>query len=140
MKLVLSPLQKAIVQLEEAIQYCDSDLARQDSRLALHLRAAAIQAFEFTYELAVAMLRRFLETTESNPAAVSELSFNNLIRLGYKRGLLSAELSDWQQFSKNRGTTSHTYNEEKAAEVYQSIPEFLAEVRFLLEQIVKRQE
>ena len=140
MKLDLSSLLKATAQLEEALQYCDSDLARQDSRLHLHLRAAAIQAFEFTYELSVKMLRRFLETTEANPVAVGELSFNELIRLGSERGLLCAELSDWKEFRKDRGTTSHAYDEAKAEDVFETIPGFLDEARFLLAQIEKRQE
>lgn len=140
MKLDLSSLHKAIAQLVEALAYCDSELARRDQRLAFHLRAGAIQAFEFTYELAVKMLRRFLEMTESNPSAVSEMSFNDLIRLGAQRGLVSRELADWQQFRKDRGTTSHTYDEAKAQEVYKSIPKFLTEARYLVAQIAKRQE
>ena len=47
MTIDLGSLSKAIAQLEEAISYANSDLAKSDPRLALHLRAAAIQAFEF---------------------------------------------------------------------------------------------
>jgi len=38
----LSSLQKAISQLEEALEYCQSELAMNDTKLAQHLRAAAI--------------------------------------------------------------------------------------------------
>ena len=84
----------AIAQLDEALAYAGSDLARADPRLALHLRAAAIQAFEFTYELSVRTLRRYLLATEPSPAAIDELDFNGLIRLGYARALLKSHEGD----------------------------------------------
>ena len=140
MTLDLSSLQKAIIQLEEAIEYCQSDLSKNDVKLAQHLRAAAIQAFEFTYELSFKMLKRFLEATEPNPALLDEMSFNAIIRKGFERGLLMSELADWQEFRKDRGTTSHTYNEDKAQDVFECIPKFFIEAKFLLAQIQKRQQ
>ena len=114
MILDLTSLQKAIAQMEEALAYCNSDLAKNDPRLALHLRAAAIQAFEFTYELSFKILKRYLEATETNPAAVDDMTFNELVRRGFELGLLQAEMAEWKEFRKDRGTTSHAYDEEKA--------------------------
>jgi nucleotidyltransferase substrate binding protein (TIGR01987 family) len=110
----VTSLENAVVQLEEAIAYVGSDIARADPRLARHLRAAAIQAFEFTYELAYRTLRRFLAEIESSPAEVDALDFSGSIRLGYARGLLDEEISAWRDFRKNRSITSHTYDEDKA--------------------------
>lgn len=135
----LSSLAKAISQLEEALQYCESDLAKSDAHLALHLRAGAIQAFEFTYELSFKMLKRYLEMTEPNPAMIDEMSFYELIRCGFERGLLQAEIAVWKTFRKDRGTTSHTYDEAKAQDVYDNIPTFLIESKFLFKAIQKRQ-
>ena len=140
MTLDLSSLRSAITQAQEAIAYCRSDLARADSRLALHLRAGAIQAFEFTYELSIKTLKRFLSETEANPEAVDEMSFNDLIRRGYERGVLDAELADWKAFRRDRGTTSHTYDATKAQAIFEAIPAFLAEANFLLTRIAERQE
>jgi nucleotidyltransferase substrate binding protein (TIGR01987 family) len=140
MKLDLSSLQKAIAQMEEALSFCNSELARNNPRLALHLRAATIQAFEFTYELSYKILKRYLEATEPNPAAVEEMSFNELVRRGFELGLLQAEITEWKEFRKDRGTTSHTYDEAKAQDVFETIPAFLAEAKFLMSQIQKRQE
>ncbi len=140
MKLDLSSLQKAVAQMEEALDFCGSDLARNNDRLALHLRAAAIQAFEFTYELAYKTLKRHLEATEPNPAAVGQMSFNEVVRRGYELGLLKAEIAEWKAFRRDRGTTSHAYDETKAQDVFSSIPGFLAEAKFLLAEIQKRQE
>ena len=136
----LTSLSNAILQIEEALAYAQSDLAKDDPRLARHLRAAAIQAFEFTYELSIKMLKRYLETLEANPAAVDEMTFNELIRSGYEAGLLRAELSDWKNFRRDRGTTSHAYDEDKARAVFATIPAFLAEAKFLLAEINTRQE
>ena len=139
MILDLTSLQKAIAQMEEALAYCNSDLAKNDPRLALHLRAAAIQAFEFTYELSFKILKRYLEATETNPAAVDDMTFNELVRRGFELGLLQAEMAEWKEFRKDRGTTSHAYDEEKAQDVFEGIPDFLEEAKFLLAQIQKRQ-
>ena len=140
MKFDLSSLQKALAQLAEAMDLCSSDLAKSNPRLALHLRAASIQAFEFTYELSFKMLKRYLEMTEANPAVVEEMTFNEFIRRGYELGLLQAELRDWQAFRRDRGTTSHAYDETKARQVFDALPAFLTEAKFLLAEIQARQE
>jgi nucleotidyltransferase substrate binding protein (TIGR01987 family) len=135
----LSSSRDAILQVEEALAYAGSDLAKNDPKLARHLRAGAIQAFEFTYELSIKMLKRYLQATEANPASVDEWTFNDLILRGYEVGLLQAELSAWKAFRRDRGTTSHAYDEAKAIEVYATIPAFLAEAKFLFGEIDRRQ-
>ncbi|MDX1918390.1 MAG: nucleotidyltransferase substrate binding protein [Candidatus Caenarcaniphilales bacterium] len=60
--------EKAIGQLKESLVHTNSHSARQDPGLARQFRAASIQAFEFTYELAYKTLKRYLEHTEPNPA------------------------------------------------------------------------
>ncbi len=139
MILDLSSLRNAIAQTEDALAYGSSDLARADARLALHLRAAAIQAFEFTYELAIKTLRRYLIESEPSPATVDEMSFNDLVRRGYAIGLLQAELAEWKAYRRNRGITSHTYDAAKAQAIFDAIPGFLTEARFLLARITERQ-
>lgn len=106
--------------------------------MAEALRMAAIQAFEFTYEISIKMLRRYLETTEPNPAALDDASFQGLIRLGSERGLLKSDLAVWMDFRRQRGTTSHAYDAAKAAQVHAVIPAFLAEARFLTAELHRR--
>lgn len=134
-----SSLRSAMAQLEDALDLHDGP-AGEDPRMRVHLRAAAIQAFEFTYELATKLLRRFLEATEASAEVVEELTFNGMIRLATERGLLRSDLETWQAFRKARGTTSHTYDEAKAIDVFESIPGFLQEVRFLLSELTAREE
>lgn len=138
MTLDLSAFAKAIAQLEKSLAYCASELARQDPEISQQFRAAAIQAFEFTYELSWKTLRRYLAASLANPAAVAEMSFPELIRTGSERGLLLSGWDAWQGYRKARGITSHTYDESRAAQVFAVIPLFLQEARHLLEQLRER--
>ena len=95
MRLDLTPLDAAIAQLKEALAYHGSDLASRDPALKLHLRAAAIQAFEFTYELSFKMIKRHLEQASENPAQFDEMSFSAIMREAFRRGLVQSELSIW---------------------------------------------
>ena len=60
MKLDYSSLVSAVSQLQKSFDYLHSDLARKDAELREQFRAATVQAFEFTYELAIKMIRRQL--------------------------------------------------------------------------------
>ena len=102
------------------------------------LRDGVIQRFEYTYELSHKVLRRFLEQTEPAPEEVSLLSFPALIRLGSERGLLLNGWDVWTGYRKARGTTSHTYDSAKAAEVFAQVPSFLEDAKALLVAIERR--
>jgi nucleotidyltransferase substrate binding protein (TIGR01987 family) len=132
-------LGRAIAQLEQALAFSASALARSDVDLGRHLRAGAIQAFEFTYELSYKTLKRFLIDSEPSPDEVQRLDFNGTIRLGYARGLLAEEIAAWRQFREDRSMTNHTYDGSKARSVFAGIPRFLAEARFLLARVGERQ-
>ena len=140
MKLDLSSLENAVAQLDEGLVLYDSDIVRQNPIIRNQMRAGAIQAFEFTYELSVSMIKRYLEQVSANPAEVDGLDFRNLIRRAGQQSLLHSELDAWMGYRANRGTTSHTYNEERAERVFQGIPEFLAEARHLLKALQKKNE
>ena len=131
MILDITSFEKALIQLEESMMYCQSDLAKNDAKLGTHLRAAAIQAFEFTYELSFKMLKRYLEMTEPNPNAIDEMSFANIIRLANERGLLLSGIVSWKKYREERGATRHAYNEAKAEEVFSHIEDFMREAIYL---------
>jgi len=134
MVLDLSSLQKALATLDEGL------VAHAVKPADAFIRDACIQRFEYCYDLSHKMLRRYLENTEPNPAEIGDLEFPSLIRLGHERGVLSLEWAEWKGFRNARNITSHTYDMEKAMDVLRSIPAFLAEAKFLLSQIEKRQE
>jgi nucleotidyltransferase substrate binding protein (TIGR01987 family) len=136
-RLELSPLVKAIAQLEQSLHYYHSDVVQADPGLVLQLRAAAIQAFEFTYELSWKMLKRHLEMTSPDPQEIDAMSFADLIRTGCEKGLLMSDITQWKQFRYERSITSHTYDEQKSMAVFQAIPGFLKEAQYLLAQLEK---
>ena len=140
MKLDLTPLEDAVAQLEDGLVQYDSDIVREFPQIRNQMRAGAIQAFEFTYELSVGMIKRYLEQVSANPAEIDELSFQDLIRRAGQQGLVRSELDAWMRYRANRGTTSHTYSEERAERVFRGIPEFLEEARHLLRELQAKNE
>lgn len=131
-QLDLTSFEKALLRLEEALQ------ARAGAPDNTLYRDAAIQRFEFTYEIAHKMLKRYLEMTAPNPAAIDEMAFADMIRTGSEQALLRTGWDNWKDYRKARGTTSHTYDEAKAKEVAAVIPDFLEEARFLFNALRKR--
>ncbi len=125
----IQPLEKAVGSLAAALarhaQSPGDDIVRD----------ACIQRFEFTYELSHKMLKRFLEATSANPAEFDAMPFQDLIRTGSERGLLLSDWSRWKVFRTARSITSHTYDENKAREVFAIIPEFLAEASHLRDRL-----
>lgn len=132
MTLDLTSFNKALTQLAEGLQ-----IASQPNAHPL-TRDGAIQRFEYTYEVSWKMLKRFLELTSSDPQTIDTLGFADLIRLGHERGVLQSSYDVWTLYRKARGTTSHTYDQNKANEVFAVIPEFLVEARYLYAQLHNR--
>ncbi len=133
MMLYLDPLAKAIEQLAASLEYGASDLAAGDPSLARQFRAAAIQAFEYTFELSVRMLRRRLKEILS-AAEVDRLSFRELMRIGAEKGFIDDPVP-WFRFRDMRNITSHTYDEAKAEQIASVLPGFLDKARFLLREL-----
>lgn len=134
-ELDLSAFENAISQLEQSLSYYNSKIVQQDPGLVLQLRAAAIQAFEFTYELSHKMIRRYLNLAHPNPDLVSTLSFSDMIRTACEYGLLQGDVAIWKEYRRQRSTTSHVYDQKKAADVFKMIPLFLKEAKYLLLQL-----
>lgn len=138
MSLDFTPLENAICQLEKSLGYATSAAAQADSGLFEQLRNSVIQCFEFTYELSHKMLKRYLEETAANPEEFDLGTFQNLIRTGNEKGLLRSDWSRWKDYRQARTNSSHTYNQEKAEAVYAIAPDFLAEARYLYQQLTAK--
>jgi len=131
-RLDLTPLVNAQRRLAEGLLRYQKDIA--DTQI----RDGLIQRFEFTYEIAQKMLKRFLESTSASPAEFDAMPFADLIRSANEKGLLLGNWKAWKGYREMRGKTSHTYDEEVALQVVSGIPEFLAEVEFLIGQMQRR--
>jgi len=128
----VSSLEQAIASLDEAVT------AHRQQETNNFIRDAAIQRFEYTYELSHKMLKRYLEMTEPSAEIIDQMPFPDLIRTASERGLLSKGWDVWKDYRHARNATSHTYNEKKAKEVYAVIPEFLKETNHLLAELKER--
>ena len=137
MKLDISSFEKALRQLQRSLDYFHSDLAREDEGLREQFRAATIQAFEYSYELGMKMLRRQLEQIAANPAEIREMVFMEMIRTGAEAGLVR-QVSLYRVFREKRNLTSHTYDVARAEEVLAVLPEFVDEMHFLRDELKRR--
>lgn len=138
MSLDLTSLEASVVQLEEALSLCNSELYKNNPLMHRHLRAAAIQAFEYTYAISLKMIMRHLEKTTTQPDEINNMSFNNIIREAFGKDLVRSDIVVWRNYRKQRGITSHTYDEEKAQMIFESIPDFLKEAQYVLARLQER--
>ena len=129
-----------ITSLENAVKSLKLALDEFEKTQSVFVKDACIQRFEYTYELSHKMLKRQLEAMSANPAEYDGMSFQNIIRAGSEVGLLLNGWDRWKEYRKERGTTSHAYSEEKANEVFEIIPDFYQEAKYLLEQLAKHNE
>ena len=137
MKLDYSALEHAVAQLQRSFDYLHGDLARTDSGLREQFRAATIQAFEFTYELAVKMIQRQLAQIAANPDALRQMDFADRMRDAADAGIVRDALP-YIRYRELRNKTSHTYDADRAEGTVSVIDEFLHDVRFLLQELQKR--
>ncbi len=121
---------------EKAINSFESIINRYEAENHdIDIRDAVIQRFEYTYSLAIKMMKRFIDI--QMPEITTDLTFNEIIRQANKFGLLKSNLEKWSQYRQKRNLTSHTYDEKAAKEVISIVFEFLNEAKFLLKQLKK---
>ena len=137
MKLDYSSLVSAVLQLQKSFDYLHSDLARKDADLREQFRAATIQAFEFSYELAVRMIRRQLSLIVANPDALREIDFADLMRDAADAGVVR-DAPSYLRYRELRNRTSHTYNADRAEETAAAMGEFLRDMHLLLKELGAR--
>ena len=136
MLLDLSSLRNALAALNASLRYLESDLAA-DPGLNDQFRAASIQAFEFTYELAFKFMKRQLERIAPVPSAVDELTFMQVVRAAAEAGLVT-DVSRFHAYREARNITSHSYDRAKAQRIVAELPRFAADVAHLLARLEAR--
>jgi nucleotidyltransferase substrate binding protein (TIGR01987 family) len=130
MKLDLTSLRSALAALEKSLGFLNSELA-ENRDLREQFRAAAVQAFEFTHELAFKMLKRQLGRMTADPAAIDQMAYMDVVRTGAQAGLV-ADVARFRDYREKRNITSHTYDQAKAAEIEAVLNDFRNDVRCLL--------
>ena len=131
MSLDLTSLENAISSLEITLEAHGYKTIHLPPNYKQITRGAAIQSFEYTYELSLKMIRRYLKMSSDSDMAGHDMTFSDIIRTAYSKGIILSDLHTWKIYRKKRGITSHTYNDEKAQDVFVSIPDFLNEVQYV---------
>lgn len=132
-KLDLSSLRDAIDSLLQSVAVVRDDgwFSVQSGAVQNTLIAGVIQNFEFVYEQSIKMLRREMEKSAASPTEVDFSNFRDLLRSAAEKGLI-ADVEAWFTYRKMRNITAHTYNHEKAQQVYQGTLVFVGDAQNLL--------
>lgn len=122
-KVTLNYLLKARDRFEE---YCQ-DLSTEKDKVA------AVQAFEYCYELSWKILRKLFQQE-----GVPELNFSkDLYRHAASLGLID-DPETWFKFISLRNKTVHTYSGSILEEVVEAFPFFSKELNILIERLQKK--
>ena len=140
MALDLSSIKKAIQSLEYALTEAhNSDfmgkLLPQQQEI---IRAGVIQNFKFTYELCWKFMKRWLVQNVGR-AYVDGISRRELFRLAAEHRLIT-EVDAWWAYHRARNQTSHIYDEDVAAEVFQAATKFLPDAKSFFIALEKRND
>lgn len=126
---VFTSLALTIAKLADKQWFTHQDAIVQDT-----LIAGAIQKFEFVYELSIKMMKRQLKLLAAVPEEIDSSDFRDILCLSARAGLIDT-VEDWLLYRKMRNVTSHTYDQDKAQQIYQQISDFLQSAQFLLNQL-----
>ena len=99
----------AIVRFNEALMAPETDLSRD----------AAIQRFEFCFELAWKVIQE-----QARSEGLDCQSPKGCLKLAYKNGWLGDE-AGWLAMLEDRNRTAHTYDEALAKDVYRRLSAYL---------------
>ena len=131
--LELSGFRKAIDSLKESMRWYENENCDTPSDI---LRDSVIQRFEYTYELAWKMMKRWLEANLS-ATEVDGVARKELFRIAAQQQLVTDPL-EWFQYHQARNLTSHIYDEATAEQVFSVISGFIDDVEHFFMEIEKR--
>ena len=140
MPLELTNLRNSIQALTDLLAVAEND-ARMGQFTNVErngIRAGVIQNFEVTYEISWKLMKRWLNTYVGSGVA-DGVTRRQLFRLAAENRLIH-DVDEWMQHHEARNTTSHIYNEEQAARVYEATREFVHDARYLLEALEARND
>ena len=140
MPLELTNLRNSIQSLTDLLAVAEND-ARMGQFTDVErngIRAGVIQNFEVTYEVSWKLVARWLNTYVGTGVA-DGVTRRQLFRLAAENRLIHG-VDEWMQHHEARNATSHIYDEEQAARVYQATRAFAHDARYLLEALEARND
>lgn len=138
-KLDLQALKDAVASLGDGLEVV-SDPAwfnQQSDKVRNTLISGVIKNFEFVYEIGIKMVRRQIELESASPTEVDESNFREVLRVAGEKGLI-ADVEAWFKYRKMRNITAHTYDHDKAQQVYLDTLQFIGDARALLQALEAR--
>lgn len=134
MPLDLSSLRKAVDSLERSVGISESGAASGNPDLEVTIRAGVIQNFEVAYEQSWKFIQRWIRENATPEEATHPRTRKDLFRLAAKYELIAAP-EPWFEYGDARNLTSHTYDEERADEVFTIASKFLKDAKGLLKSL-----
>ena len=133
--LELTSLRKTVYLLKEAM-----DWYRNKSTVAPReiLRDSVIQRFEYTYELAWKMMKRWCEINVG-ASYIDGISRKELFRMAAEQRLIDDPVK-WFEYHEARNQTSHIYDESVAQDVFNVVGSFLDDVQKFFTTLEKRND
>lgn len=122
----MTELKSLIKNLKKANQRLKEAVSARPTRMN---KDAAIQRFEFTFELAWKTIQAYVEDQGFDCK-----SPKSCIREGARLEVIKNP-KDWFEYSKARNLTAHTYNEKLADRIYRKAAKFPKEIDDLLKKI-----
>ena len=119
----------SILPFEKALQSLTEVFKKPKNAI---IRDAAIQRFEYTFELSWKILKRYFKVNNH----LDIFNIKDIFREGGNQGLIE-NVEKWFEYLEARNLTSHTYDENIAEKVYEKAQEFEKAALFLLDQLKK---
>ena len=138
-KLDLQALKDAVTSLGDGLDVVSDPewFNQQSDKVRNTLISGVIKNFEFVYEISVKMVRRQIELESASPTEVDESNFREVLRVAGEKGLI-ADVEAWFKYRKMRNITAHTYDHDKAQQVYLDTLQFIGDARALLQALEAR--
>jgi nucleotidyltransferase substrate binding protein (TIGR01987 family) len=135
----LTALRNAVASLEGAIGLVGDTtwFSQQPPVLQNTLIAGVIQNFEFVYELSVKMIRRQLELESDSPNEIDAAGFRDMLRIAAEKSLI-ADVEAWFRYRRMRNLSAHTYDQQKARQIYHDTLTFIGDASDLLARLEAR--
>lgn len=138
-KLDLQALKDAVASLGDGLEVVSDPVwfNQQSDKVRNTLISGVIKNFEFVYEIGIKMVRRQIELESASPTEVDESNFREVLRVAGEKGLI-ADVEAWFKYRKMRNITAHTYDHDKAQQVYLDTLQFIGDARALLQALEAR--
>jgi len=115
----------------------DSGIADGNPALRRALELGAIQAFAFTYAVAVGLLRRQMRQIAPAPAELNRMEWKDVLRAAADTGLIP-DVERFFDYREKHSLTSYAYREGIALELLAVLSPFVQDMCFLLNELQAR--